>query len=409
MRHIAPLTMLAIIACGATPAQGFFPIDRWQTTASGPASPRGDPVTLTWSLVPDGTPLTGGATSELVQLLDTTFDVGSGEGDLAARSWFPVVADAFDRWSELGGVTLRYEPSDDGALHRGSPGILAVRGDIRLAARAIDGLSGVVAASEYPDSGDIWLDTDDFWQFGNPAGDYLTLRNVLMHEIGHALGLDHVESDDAAILMEPRLQFDFDGPQVDDIRGLHYLYGDRYERVAEGNDTPPSATVVGELQSGGRLVVGGDGSHALIGPDHFDLVSIDSKADRDYYAFDVVHPGWLDLWLVPLGGTYLQGEVGAPQLSIDAGASNNLNLALYGPEAFGATAPARRAGEVEAMQGLYLPRAGRYVVEVTGSRDAVQLYQLEFGYTRVVDEPLYAMLLTLMIPLLKLHGRLARS
>lgn len=358
---------------------------------------------LTWSIVSDGTMVPSQEPSQLIHVLDSVFGEGPQGSDFTQRPWFPLLERAFLRWDELGGVSFRYEPLDDGAPHRDSPGVIGLRGDIRLAGGVLDGVGGIVASSSYPDAADILLDTADFWRLGNPAADYLTLRNTLMHEIGHTLGLGHIVSDDAPILMEPTLQLKFDGPQLDDIRGLHYLYGDRFETVAGGNDTRDTATPLGTLFHGMVVRVGSDAVNALVSWNQTDFVSIDSRDDRDFYSFTIAQPGWVDVMLEPLGGVSLQGEPGQPQFYLNASASNNLDLALLGPDSLRISAPGRRAGELETINSQWLSSAGTYYVEIAGSRDTVQLYQLQIGFTAAVNEPMYAMLLIAGAISLKLH------
>jgi hypothetical protein len=320
-----------------------------------------------------------------VRLLDEAFRVQQPSGDLKSRPWFPVVASVFERWSALGGVRFVYQAMDDGAP-LGAPGELGSRGDVRLAATPIDGTSRTIALGRLPDDGDVLLDSAETLLAGDTRVDHLPLRNVLAHELGHVLGLGHVSSAGSVILMEPELSLAADGPQIDDVRGLHRLYGDRYE--GHGNDTRQSATPIGSLAAGGSIALGGDASTPLVGAG--DLVSIDGLDDRDFYAIDLVSPGLLTIELTPRGGVYWQSfEPGQVESPIDANASNNLNLALW---ADGASVPLRveegqRRGLVEQITALPV-EAGRYTVEVLGVNDAVQLYELRVALASLeVPEP----------------------
>ena len=114
--------------------------NRWSRTATdGSNLSQGEPITLTWSIVPDDTDLGGfyvedPSPSDLVTWLDDLY------GDESA--WLPLFQQAFDRWQEVTGITFLYEPNDHGAaIVAGSkpPGVLGVRGDIRIAAHIIDG------------------------------------------------------------------------------------------------------------------------------------------------------------------------------------------------------------------------------------------------------------------------------
>ena len=162
-----------------------------------------------------------------------------------------------------------YEPADDGLDLGGFPGLLGVRGDIRVGGAVIDGPGGVLGSNGFPNDGDMILDTGEWTAFSNPAGDYLELRNVVMHEHGHGLGLSHVESSDAAFLMEPFFDISFDGPQLDDIRGLHRAYGDAWEKShdGQGNNSVMNATPLGPLLSGVTLSLGRDaGPDTVVAP-----------------------------------------------------------------------------------------------------------------------------------------------
>ncbi len=58
-------------------------------------------------------------------------------------------------------------------------------------------------------------------QFGIPAGT-LDFRRVALHELGHAMGLDHEET--APAIMAPNIS-NIDSIQADDINGVNTLYG----------------------------------------------------------------------------------------------------------------------------------------------------------------------------------------
>ncbi|GMT19110.1 hypothetical protein PFISCL1PPCAC_10407, partial [Pristionchus fissidentatus] len=63
---------------------------------------------------------------------------------------------------------------------------------------AFDGRGGTVAHSGYPPRGIVHLDADELWTLGEGGVD---LRQVVLHELGHVLGLRHSKSDES--IMNP--------------------------------------------------------------------------------------------------------------------------------------------------------------------------------------------------------------
>src|SRR5262249_17853163 len=140
--RVAALLLIVCVLAAAVPSvHAYYVNGRWSNTASGSTGSLGSPATLTWSIVPDGTSISGGKSS-LISFLDTTFGAGSGGSDLTSRPWYTLFTDSFNRWSQLSGVTFNYESHDDGTTHNAGSGVLGVRGDIRIAGGSVDGPSG---------------------------------------------------------------------------------------------------------------------------------------------------------------------------------------------------------------------------------------------------------------------------
>ncbi|HEY3294783.1 MAG TPA: choice-of-anchor D domain-containing protein [bacterium] len=348
-------------------ALDYFLGGRWsQTATNGNTGSDGHPITLTYSFIPDGTTITdnwGSSGSVLFSRMNALFG--------SPAVWQAKFAQIFAEWSNVSGV--RYvQVSDDGAAFGNSRGILGTRGDVRIGSKTLDGASNVLAYDFFPDMGDMVLDASENW--AEAGGDYIFLRNVLAHEHGHGLGLEHVCPIEQTKLLEPFYTSAFDGPQHDDIRAGQRNYGDRYEP----NNTAATATPLGSLSQ--------DSTVQTVGLDH--------TSDIDYYSFAVPAGKGFNLVLQPVGRTYLNGQqnqdgscsAGTPINTLN---SLNLDLALY--DASGNTllvqSTSHAAGEAESIFRYPVPASGAsYKARVVGSgSDAVQLYQLEFTIYNLYD------------------------
>ena len=302
-RESAYAWLLALICAtfATTPVDGFIinpnDPDPWLSTASGSRSGNGAPATITWSIVPDGTSMSTGSgsgttTSKLISFMNTNFGGNPAQTNLTLQPWFHIFDDSFGRWEQLGGVDYVYESHDDGVFHPSSNGQLGVRGDIRLAGFNIDGQSGTLAFTYVPTGGsDLAIDTGDGAFFSNSTTNFINLRNTVMHELGHSFGLEHVASTTSNLLMEPIIDTSFDGPQLDEVRGVQFYFGDANEKSnnKQGNGTAPLATSLGTIAGGSTKSIGTSANvpTQAISATATDFVSISNAADTDYYSFTV--------------------------------------------------------------------------------------------------------------------------
>ncbi len=259
----------------------YWRSDRWVTTANGATGTLGDPITITYSFIPDGTNIyaDGGEPSNLFATLNSQF------GD--EETWKQVFADCFADWASHIGITYA-EVSDDGASFPGTSGSLGSRGDVRIGGHHIDGSSGILAYNYFPDVGDMVMDTDENWAYGNLR----TIRNTVMHEHGHGQGLGHVTPENGTKLMEAYLNTNFLGPQEDDIRGGSRNYGDGFE----SDDDSATANQMGTWE-GVRVTI-----------DH----NLDTLSDYDWYEFHTIATSELDITLDPIGLHVQLGQQGGP-------------------------------------------------------------------------------------------------
>ncbi len=219
---------------------------RWTATAKQPAVEFGARLQLTFSFVPDGTLAAAPSTafntepeeSVLYEAMDAEFPGGMANFERlvreAAASWSNVADIVFEEVDDDGADVAYF---NEGTLPSGGE---PARGDIRFCMRSINGTGvdddgdgtvdrNVWASAFFPHyGGDIVLDVADLPSFADETDDFRVFRNLLAHEIGHALGLEHVTPQTDTRLMEPRMSRNFDGPQPEDVAAINALYGNAF-------------------------------------------------------------------------------------------------------------------------------------------------------------------------------------
>ncbi len=349
--------------------------DRWTVPTGGPSPNEGDPAVVSWSIIRDGTaysPGVGGTgNSNLVAFLDGIY--GGGTGPLSNRPWFNIIQQAYDRWSQVSGLTFVYEPNDDGIALGAGRGVAGVRGDVRIGGRNIDGNSNVLAFNYFPNAGgvdpldgDMVIDTNDNF-FRNTSQNSLGLFNVLTHEAGHGIGLGHVIPTNQTKLMEPFVSFAYRGPQYDDILAAQTLYGDDKELLGGARFDlgviPVGTTIVSDL-------------------------SIHRNADVDEYQFNVGITGRLTVRLRPVGRQYLVGPQGGAAAAVDTLVNKNLSLQLL--DSTGTvlqSANANPAGQDELIARFNIFAGNGYRVRIAGDGGETQTYELELTTSGPPEPP----------------------
>lgn len=391
------IVILLVCAWGAVfprSVQSYEVFNRWSFTASGSTGSQGSPITLTWSLVEDGTQInsvnfgggssTNGGPSDFIAFLDSEFGAGPGGSDYTQRPWFVYFEDSFSRLSSLSGVSYVYQPNDDGVTNDvaiGSMSGSSARGDVRIGGNSFgSSVGGTLAYNAFPNDGDMVFNTDRT-DLGNTANNARFLRNTIMHEAMHGLGVEHIESSNASFLIEPTLNTAIDGPQHDDILALQRNYGDVLEKSG-GNDTSGTATSLGIVNLSTMASIGISGSGTSVDSTEIDFVSIDDNSDLDYFRFTVTETSDITLDLVPRGALYQIAPEGQTQSSYDSRALSDLSLTLFGSNGFMqiASSNSAAAGQGESITRQLSP--GDYFARVTGSADDVQLYQLSIFTSR---------------------------
>lgn len=209
---------------------------------------------VSWSLVPAGTPgdsafcgsACPGLSHDAIQL-----ERGPGLG-FESRSLdeiVPIIQGALDEWSSSSGI--RFVQVEDSALPMNAAGADEQGGQIRFAVFAFQTSGAAVGYAPPPNggtgAGDVLLNANAFYQVapGSEGAEFdirfapNDLPGLLLHEIGHALGLAHPAFDGSCPVMqvEPTCQGRINRKtDADDIASILFLYGPRF---ADGFESGP--------------------------------------------------------------------------------------------------------------------------------------------------------------------------
>ncbi len=251
---------------------------------------------------------TQGTSGGVVTWSFATTNLGVEPDDVSFNSNFPSffqdeVRAAFDAWAAVANITF-VEVADGSDV------------DIRIGMGSIDGNSGTLGVayqSFFVNNGSgfnrfaqvhILMDDVDYANTGDQSQFYSTI----LHEIGHAIGLEH--EDDVPSIMSTFLNPNITDLTSDDIQGAQAIYG-----AADGaeivDDVSPDST-------------GTNGSFVVGTPTNGD---IEIAGDQDWYAVDLIanHEYQFDLTGVSLsdplltirnanGVTVAQNDDGGPGL-----------------------------------------------------------------------------------------------
>lgn len=179
----------------------FFkaPGDKWSQPGG-----KGNPVTITYSYT---------------NLLD-----GSIKG-IGVKTVKAAIEESFKTWADV--APLNFVEVKDSRRNS----------QIRIGQKYIDGKGGTLAFAYFPQNGDMKFDSGEKWNVN-------FFMETAVHEIGHALGLDH-EDNVTAVMNSYAGTFNYKGLGTafllkDDIRGIRSLYGEGKGVVTPLGGNPPT-------------------------------------------------------------------------------------------------------------------------------------------------------------------------
>jgi hypothetical protein len=313
-----------------------------------------NPSHITFSIVGDGVPWDHG-----INNLNATMNGLFGPG-----VWETQIAKALQTWAAVANINIAEVP--DANLPFNTPG--AAQGDPRFGDIRIGGYNfndpTTLAQTYLPPSstnaptsaGDSELNTAMPWTIGSGSG--YDLYSVLLHEFGHALGLE--ESPQPGTVMYTDYGGVRTGLTADDIAGIQAIYGPRQADAYQASGGGTTAATAIDLTPG----LNGSYQETVSG------VSLATIGDTEY--FSVVAP--------PVIGSQLQVTVIASGVSLLSPRVTLFNASQTPLTSAGN--PSTWGDNVLATAGSIVP-GQRYLIAVTGATQnvfAIGAYQLQVAF-----------------------------
>jgi hypothetical protein len=145
---------------------------------------------------------------------------------------------AFDQWESVSNLKFNYNSVKPDILISFSNTLFQHNHNSRcqkgICSSSFDGKGNVLAHGFFPNNNEclgIHFDKSENWYFGesgNTPDGQINFYTVLLHEIGHTLGIEHSANNNS--IMYAYYKGDIDKLTQDDMWAIQYLYG-RPERL----------------------------------------------------------------------------------------------------------------------------------------------------------------------------------
>ncbi|MCX6345211.1 MAG: hypothetical protein NT018_09055 [Armatimonadetes bacterium] len=330
---------------------------RWKVSSFGKAAKRGDPIKVSWQILPDTLKNREYTSNNINAFLESKFK----------EKFVDMCRFMFGRISAVSGLDC---------VELVTPKNAKQKADIRIIGRDLNGMN---ACSDMPQKGGTLIQMSTVIGAKWDHGGWI---NVTMHEMAHSVGLAHDRIFESPSSKDPQLNASIvalcngGGPQFDDIYALQRLYGDKYERNG-GNDTLKTATDLGNITSASKSLGSDIADSLLVKPNTSDFIGIDGANDVDFFKFHLSSKSIVSLSVTPKGPSYefiLEGE--KDRIKFDAIKQSDLFFEIYdslGTRLF----HVNRQGMGKAETLSIDLAAGDYFVKVAGSKDNNQMYRLD--------------------------------
>src|SRR5918997_1254060 len=165
-----------------------------------------------------------------------TYYIGSAPSSLSQAAVNAAIRTALNVWSAVANITFTQTTQPN-----------QVR-SLDLTFRRIDGSGRTLAQGYFPDdvnpariAGDVQFDSSERWEVGNAQGGAaFDLVQTAVHEIGHALGLDHSNVAGAVMAATVSPNWSFTRLASSDVAAIRSLYAPRSTAALTASTTDES-------------------------------------------------------------------------------------------------------------------------------------------------------------------------